>query len=127
MVSLPDKTVVVEDAAGTILRQYAAFVGSPDYPTPAGEFRVIENIVPDPSESKFGGRWIGFHTCPDSAPGTVAYIGFHGWVYDETDDEEEQLHPGWKTSTRGCVQLDNRDIADLAELVKPGDRVTVVM
>lgn len=125
-VSLPDKTVIIEDASGTILRQYPAYVGSAEYPTPPGEFEVIENIVPDHSESKLGGHWIGFHTHPDKTPGTVAYIGFHGWVYDEDDDEEEKLNPGWKTSTRGCIQLGNRDIADMAALVKPGDRVRVI-
>ena len=82
--------------------------------------------VPDPSESKFGGHWIGFHTHPDKTPGTTACIGFHGWVYDEDDDEEEKLNPGWKTSTRGCVQLDNRDIADMAALVREGDQVRVI-
>jgi lipoprotein-anchoring transpeptidase ErfK/SrfK len=125
-VSLPDKKVIVQDASGKVLRQFPAIIGAPGTPTPVGQFKIIEDEKLEPSEWYYGGHYIAFNRHLDKDKKTIDSEGFHGWTYGKDDDEEEKVNPGWKTTTHGCVQLSNRDIADFAALVRAGDSVTIV-
>jgi lipoprotein-anchoring transpeptidase ErfK/SrfK len=127
VVSLPDKKVVVYDKNGNILREYSAYIGRASTPTPRGQFRIMENIKPAESEWYYGGHWLGFARDYQKYKGEPPpYAGFHGWVYDKQDEQMERVDPGWKTSTGGCIQLSNKDVADLASLLGAGDPVTVL-
>jgi len=125
VVSIPDKKVVVYGPNGSIIKEYPVYIGSAKSPTPRGQFRIMENIKPDPREWFYGPRWLGFARNYDR-PGSGSYAGFHGWVYDKDDDLEEAAHPGWKTSTHGCIQMRNPDVADFSQMVGVGDPVTIV-
>jgi len=52
----------------------------------------MENIKPSSAEWFYGPRWLGFAS--GYKPGS--YAGFHGWVYDKTDDAEESKVLGGK-------------------------------
>ena len=124
VVSLADKRVVVYSKDKKILASYPIYIGTNKDPTPQGQFRIMENITPGPSEWYYGGKWLGFAA---NVPNPNAdYMGFHGWEYTKDDDEEEKVNPGWKTSTHGCVQLANKDIANFSKLLGAGDPVTIV-
>jgi len=124
VVSLADKRVVVYGADGVMKATYPVMLGMASDPTPEGQFRIMENITPGPSEWYYGGHWLGF---AENVPNPHAsYMGFHGWQYTKDDDEEEKKNPGWKTTTHGCVQLDSKDMPGFAKLLGAGDQVTIV-
>lgn len=128
VVSIPDKIVTVYNNNGDILKQYQAYIGTSHSPTPRGQFRIMENIKPDKSEWYYGGHWLGFAKgyTKDDPNGNEPYAGFHGWVYDHDDDIEEQTNPGWKTSTHGCIQLNNKDLAEFSGILGAGDPVSII-
>lgn len=126
VVSLPDKKVVVYDKDGKVMREYPAYIGRASTPTPKGQFRIMENIKPAESEWYYGGHWLGFARGYKQEEKEIPYAGFHGWVYDREDERMEREEPGWKTSTGGCIQLSNKDVADLASLVGAGDSVAIL-
>jgi len=127
VVSIADKKVIIYNSKGEVVKEFPAYVGKASTPTPRGQFRIMENIVPPKSEWYYGGHWLGFATNYTKDPsGKVPYAGFHGWQYDKEDDEMEKQEPGWKTSTGGCVQLSNPDVAILASLLGAGDEVSIV-
>lgn len=134
VVSIPDKKVVVYGPQGNVVREFPAYLGKKNAPTPEGQFRIMENIKPSNAEWYYGPRWLGFAYNYDK-PDSHSYAGFHGWVTNDardraegnmTDEEVERAEPGSKTSTHGCVQLANRDVAVLGQLLGPGDPVTIV-
>ncbi len=129
VVSIPDKKVVVYGKDGSEVMETSVYIGTASSPTPRGQFRIMENIVPDKSEWYYGGHWMGFAKDYDQSSkkgGVVSYAGFHGWVYTKDDDEIEKEEPGWKTTTHGCVQLSNKEMARMASLLGPGDPVMVI-
>jgi lipoprotein-anchoring transpeptidase ErfK/SrfK len=120
VVSIPDKKLVVYSPKGQALREYPVYVGAPNTPTPRGEFRIMEKSLPYKKDGRtvwrFGPGWLGFAYAWDKNKPT-AYAGFHSWVYTKSDEEKENRQPGWKTSTAGCVQLAEKDLADFAKVV----------
>jgi lipoprotein-anchoring transpeptidase ErfK/SrfK len=126
VVSIPDKKVVVYNPSGEVVREYSVYVGTAKNPTPRGQFRIMENIVPNDREWYYGGHWLGFAKGYKPEPGGTPYAGFHGWVYDKDDDAIEREQPGWKTTTHGCVQMNNRDVAEFSRMVGPGDSVSII-
>lgn len=123
VVSIPDKRVVVYDQSGNEVRSYPVYVGTSKDPTPRGQFRIMESVKPDLEEWYYGPRWLGFAKGYSKSPG---YAGFHGWVYTKSDDELEAASPGWKTSTHGCIQMSNVDVAEFSTLVGVGDPVSII-
>ena len=129
VVSIPDKKVVVYGPQGDVIKEYSAYVGTPKNPTPRGQFRIMENIKPAESEWYYGGHWLGFAEGfnKGETPGHGgSYAGFHGWVYDKEDEDQERVEPGWKTSTHGCIQMRNPDVAELSGLIGAGDPVSIL-
>jgi lipoprotein-anchoring transpeptidase ErfK/SrfK len=124
VVSLADKRVVVYGPDGIMRGTFPVFIGSAKDPTPEGQFRILENMTPGPSEWYYGGHWLGF--AKNVKNPSADYMGFHGWTYTKDDDDEEKVNPGWKTQTHGCVQLDNKDIRKFAGMLGAGDPVTIV-
>lgn len=119
VVSIPDKAVVVYSKDGEVLRRYGVYVGTSKSPTPRGQFKIMEKL--DPSfASYYGPGFMSFAEDPSS------YYGFHGWVYDSQDEEEERRSPGYKTSTHGCIQMKNPDVVEFSQIVGPGDPVTII-
>jgi lipoprotein-anchoring transpeptidase ErfK/SrfK len=119
-VSLTDKKVVVQDPKGETIKEYPIYIGTSASPTPRGEFRIMENVSPGPDEWYYDHHWLGFQRSEGR------YTGFHGWVYTPDDDEVEKEEPGWKTSTHGCIQMRNPDVAEFSKLVGVGDLVTIL-
>lgn len=108
---------LVED--GVPVAVYPIAVGAPETPTPEGAFRIANRIVrptyyrpgvvirPGPA-NPLGSRWLGLD---------LRGYGIHG-----TND------PGsiGQAASAGCIRMHNRDVEELFERVRPGDRVLLV-
>jgi hypothetical protein len=110
---------------GKIIKNYLIACGSPEYPTPTGEF-IITNKVKDPTwippdslwakeaeltepgpDNPLGTRWIELNS---------SLVGIHGTNYPET--------VGMNVS-HGCVRMAMPDVEELYEYVNIGTRVTI--
>ncbi len=122
VVSLVDrKLALVED--GRVLKVYRVAVGTPDMPTPEGEFRII-NRVKDPSwyggsispgtvipagpANPLGTRWIGLNQ---------KGYGIHGTNAPKSIG---------KRASHGCIRMRKADLEELFEIVRVGDTVELV-
>jgi lipoprotein-anchoring transpeptidase ErfK/SrfK len=134
VVSIPDKKIVVRGPKGEVLREYSVYIGNAKTPTPRGQYRVMENLDAN-FEWYYGPGFISF--AKDVHPGEKdQYYGFHGWKYRNSGADEPNAQDikewqkghdtSWKTTTQGCVQLRNSDMAELAKLVGPGDPVAIL-
>ena len=107
-----------------IIASYPVAIGRRGFPTPTGQFRVIQmvrepvwehpftgQLVPSGKNNPLGARWIGFWT--DGAN----FIGFHG-------TPQENLIG--RAVSHGCVRMRNRDIKALFEKVQIGTSVIVI-
>ena len=118
VVSFPDrKLALLED--DRIIKIYDVAVGTPDTPSPSGEFQIarrLENptyyhpgVVIGPGKANpLGPRWIGLN---------LQGFGIHG-----------TNRPGsiGKNASHGCIRLRNHDIKDLFSRVQVGDRVSLI-
>lgn len=102
---------------------YPVAIGTPDDPTPVGEFTVFQ-MVENPvwqspwtgevrrpgANSALGLRWIGFA----NVPGGV--VGFHG---------TPTVSSIGRAASHGCVRMHNEDVVALFEQVQVGTIVIV--
>ena len=118
VVSIPDRKLALLEGDRTI-KIYDVAVGSPDTPSPSGEFQIarrLENptyyhpgVVIGPGKTNpLGPRWIGLN---------IQGFGIHG-----------TNRPGsiGKNASHGCIRLRNHDIEDLFARVQVGDRVSLI-
>jgi lipoprotein-anchoring transpeptidase ErfK/SrfK len=118
------KRRVFVDQAQKIIASYPVAIGRRGFPTPTGEFRVIQmvrepvwehpftgQLVPSRKNNPLGVLWLGFWT--DGAN----FIVFHG-------TNPENLI-GWAVS-HGCVRMRDQDIKALLEKVQIGTSVIVI-
>ncbi len=115
VISIPDrKLALIVD--GKVVKIYQTAVGAEKSPSPAGTFTVVTRVtnptwyhagkvVPPGKNNPVGSRWIGL---------SERGYGIHG-----------TNAPGsiGKNVSHGCIRLRNRDVEQLFELVKVGDRV----
>lgn len=122
VLSLSQKRVYVW-ADDQILEDFPVAIGTPETPTPTGEFEIFQMIV-DPSwespwtgdvyppgpNSALGLRWIGF------ASQLNGIIGFHG---------TPTVSSIGQAASNGCVRLRNEDVLTLFAYVRMGMSVVV--
>jgi len=117
VVSVADrKLALIED--GQVVKIYAAAVGASSSPSPAGEFTITHRI-PKPTyyapgkiigpgaSNPLGTRWLGL---------SLKGFGIHGTNAPRSIGKNE---------SHGCIRLRNRDVEDLFERVRAGDRVEI--
>jgi lipoprotein-anchoring transpeptidase ErfK/SrfK len=118
VISLPDRQLALIEN-GEVIRLYPVAVGAEETPTPGGEFRIVNRLVrptyyrpgvvirPGPA-NPLGSRWLGLD---------LKGYGIHG--------TNEPGSIGLAASA-GCIRMRNRDVEELFERVRPGDRVRLV-
>ena len=119
---LSDRRVYVYDG-DLILDSYPVAIGTPETPTPTGEFEVMQMVVNPVWQSPWTGevfapgansalglRWIGFTSLPNGD------IGFHG---------TPTVSSIGQAASNGCVRLTNEDVLSLYSHVKMGMTVVV--
>ncbi|GAL92610.1 L,D-transpeptidase [Microcystis aeruginosa] len=107
-----------------IIASYPGAIGRRGFPTPTGQFRVIQmvrepvwehpltgQLVPSGKNNPLGARWLGFWTDGEN------FIGFHG-------TPPENLIG--RAVCHGCVRMRDRDIKALFEKVQIGTSVIVI-
>ncbi len=117
LISLADrKLALIED--GRVVKIYAVAVGAASTPSPAGRFLVVNRltdptyyrpgkvIAPGP-ENPLGTRWIGLDR---------KGYGIHG--------TNEPRSVG-RAVSHGCIRMAKRDMEELFDMVRPGDRVEI--
>ncbi len=117
VVSIPDrKLAVLED--GQVVKIYRTAVGAPSSPSPKGEFTIIHRIpkptyyapgkiIPSGPNNPLGTRWLGL---------SVKGFGIHGTNVPRSIG---------KNQSHGCIRMKNRDVEELFERVRIGDRVEI--
>ncbi len=118
VVSIPDrKLALLED--DRIVKIYNVAVGTPDTPSPSGEFQIARRlespnyyhlgVVIGPGKANpLGPRWIGLN---------IQGFGIHG---------TNRPNSIGKNASHGCIRLRNHDIEDLFARVQVGDRVSLI-
>ena len=91
-----------------LVKTYPISIGKPSTPTPKGLF-LIKNKVENPGK-EFGSRWLGLNT-------TTGHYGIHGTNEPSLIGE---------SVTHGCIRMFNKDINELANLVKVGNLVKII-
>ena len=115
IVSIPDrKLALIED--GRVVKVYAIAVGTEVSPSPSGEYRIAHRIlqptyyapgkvIPPGTANPLGTRWLGLN---------LKGFGIHG------TNEPRSIG---RNSSHGCIRMRNRDVEDLFDRVRSGDRV----
>jgi lipoprotein-anchoring transpeptidase ErfK/SrfK len=115
VVSIPDRKLAVLEN-DRVLRTFDVAVGTPQSPSPTGNFTVV-NHIPNPTwyykgkivgpgpGNPVGTRWIGL---------SAAGYGLHGTNVPSSIG---------KNASHGCIRLRNADVEKLFELVAVGDQV----
>jgi hypothetical protein len=117
IVSIPDRKLAVLEN-GIVLRTFAVSVGAEASPSPTGSFAIVNRLVdptyyhsglviPAGKDNPLGPRWVGLNK---------KGYGIHGTSRPSSIG---------KAASHGCIRLRNRDILELASLVKVGDRVEI--
>ncbi|MBE9060104.1 L,D-transpeptidase family protein [cf. Phormidesmis sp. LEGE 11477] len=123
VLDISDRKVYLYDGS-ELIKGYPVAVGTPETPTPTGEFAVTQLVVnpvwqspwtgevrsPGPN-SALGLRWIGFTSNREGV------FGFHG-----TPTVESIGH----ATSNGCVRMHNADVVELFAQVAIGTTVSVV-
>jgi lipoprotein-anchoring transpeptidase ErfK/SrfK len=118
VVSIPDRKAALVAEDGSVVKVYPVAVGARRSPSPTGEFEIV-NRIPKPTyyapgvvigpgkANPLGTRWIGL-----SRKG----YGIHG-----------TNAPGsiGRRASHGCIRMRNRDVEELFEMVRVGDRVVI--
>jgi lipoprotein-anchoring transpeptidase ErfK/SrfK len=118
VVSLADrKLALVED--GQIKKVYTVSVGKPTTPSPTGSFTIArrvknptyshdgKTVLPGPG-NPVGTRWMGL---------SVKGYGIHG------TNEPKSIG---KAASHGCIRMARKDLEEMYEMVRVGDRVELV-
>jgi len=118
VVSIADRRLALVEN-GAVKKVYRVAVGKPSTPSPAGIFAVISRVS-DPTyyhEGKVvvpgrgnpvGSRWIGL---------SLKGYGIHGTNAPNSIG---------KAASHGCIRMGRRDLEELFDQVKAGDRVEIV-
>ncbi|OLP18820.1 hypothetical protein BST81_08780 [Leptolyngbya sp. 'hensonii'] len=117
---ISERQLYVYSDSGQLIRKFDIAVARPGKVTPLGNFRVQDKavwpawyppsgggVVPGGPGNPLGERWIGFN----------GEYGIHG--------TNNQASVG-KAASSGCFRMRSKDIIALYDLVKVGDRITVV-
>jgi hypothetical protein len=116
VVSLEDRRLaLVED--GAVKKTYRVAVGRESSPSPTGTFTITERVenptyyegkvIPGPG-NPVGTRWMGLNE---------KGYGIHG------TNEPRSIG---RAASHGCIRMRQRDLEELFELVRAGDRVEIV-
>lgn len=95
---------------GQLIKEYKIAIGKSSTPTPIGNYSVV-NKIKHPPKACFGVRWLGFYPT-----GWPAY-GIHG------TDVPSSIG---KSSSHGCIRLNNKDVLELYSLVDVGTPITII-
>ena len=112
---------------GELVKTYTVAVGSPDYPTPTGQF-VVQTMQKNPSWSVPRSGWAGSlagQTIPGGDPRNplvARWIGFNGAVGFHGTNSSGSLG---SAASHGCIRMNPGDVIDLFERVRPGAPVLV--
>jgi len=115
VVSIPDRKLAVVES-GRVIKIFSTAVGAPESPSPSGVFQIVTSIsdptwyskgkvVPPGPSNPLGPHWLGLN---------LKGYGIHG-----TSNPDSIGH----NASHGCIRLRNRDIRELAKMVKVGDQV----
>ncbi|MCX8132281.1 MAG: L,D-transpeptidase family protein [Clostridia bacterium] len=90
-----------------LLKTYPVSGGKPTTPSPLGTWRIVNK---DKWGEGFGGSWMGFNV-------PWGKYGIHGTVYP--------WFIGKSNSSKGCIRMKNKDVAELYKMVPHGTTVTI--
>lgn len=93
---------------GQFVKSYPVSGGKPNTPSPVGTWKIINK---DTWGEGFGGAWLGFNV-------PWGKYGIHGTIYP--------WFIGKSNSSKGCIRMNNKDVADLYKLVPHGTTVNIV-
>ena len=112
---------------GELVKTYTVAVGSPEYPTPTGQF-VVQTMQKNPSWSVPQSEWAGSlagETIPGGDPRNplvARWIGFNGAVGFHGTSSAGSLG---SAASHGCIRMNPGDVIDLFERVRPATPVFV--
>lgn len=89
-------------------KKYPVALGTPQTPTPVGEYTVINKYKN--WDSGFGSRWIGLNV-------PWGTYGIHG---------TNKPHSIGRDASHGCIRMLNRDVEEIYELVQIGTKVHIL-
>ena len=130
IVSKDTRTLVLQDAAGSVLAQYPVSIGSEHDPLPIGDWK-IDGVHRNPKfhynpklfwDAKAGDKKATIPAGPNNPVGVVwidlskPHYGIHG--------TPEPSSVG-KTESHGCIRLTNWNAAEVAGLVQAGTEVVL--
>jgi lipoprotein-anchoring transpeptidase ErfK/SrfK len=112
---------------GKLVKTYSVAVGSPEYPTPTGQF-VVQSMQKNPAwnvpQSEWAGELAG-ETIPGGDPRNplvARWIGFNGSVGFHGTASSGSLGTA---ASHGCIRMAPADVIDLFERVSTGTPVLV--
>ncbi|MEA2192060.1 MAG: hypothetical protein QOI73_2181 [Solirubrobacteraceae bacterium] len=112
---------------GKMIKTYTVAVGSPQYPTPTGQF-VVQTMQKNPPWNVPNSAWAG-SMAGESIPGgdprnplVARWIGFNGSVGFHGTASAGSLG---SAASHGCIRMAPSDVIDLFERVRPGTPVLV--
>ncbi|MBW3653146.1 MAG: L,D-transpeptidase/peptidoglycan binding protein [Actinobacteria bacterium] len=112
---------------GELVRTYTVAVGSPEYPTPTGQF-VVQTMQKNPAWSVPRSEWAGSlagQTIPGGDPRNplvARWIGFNGSVGFHGTSSAGSLG---SAASHGCIRMSPAEVTDLFERVRLGTPVLV--
>jgi lipoprotein-anchoring transpeptidase ErfK/SrfK len=110
---------------GNVVKTWGVAVGSPEYPTPAGSFK-IQSMQKDPTWTPPDSAWA--KDAKPIGPGPDNPLGTRWMAIDGTVGIHGTNNPasiGYSVS-HGCIRMRIPDVEELFELVQIGTPVTVV-
>jgi lipoprotein-anchoring transpeptidase ErfK/SrfK len=114
-ISLADRQMTIMQG-DTVLASYPIAIGRAGYPTPIGEFHVIDMDDNPTGAPGISGRWLGFLHTSSTKQGR-AWLGIHG-----TEETESIGQP----ASHGCIRLRISDAIEAFSLLAIGDPIHIV-
>lgn len=105
LVDVPDSRLYLLDG-DKLIKEYKCATGKPTTPSPIGVWKIVGK---DNWGEGFGGYWMGFNV-------PWGKFGIHGTIYPNSI--------GWQSS-KGCIRMNNKDVAELYKIVRVGTTVTI--
>jgi lipoprotein-anchoring transpeptidase ErfK/SrfK len=117
-VDLTTRTLRVHDSSDTVVLETAVAIGSPENPTPTGDYFVTDVIETGNDESSYGPVALGTsaHAVLTEFAGGDGQVGIHG-----------TNQPGsiGKAVSHGCVRVPNDVVAQLAAALPLGTPISI--
>jgi len=114
VISLTNRQMTIKQG-DRVLASYPIAIGQAGYPTPTGEFHVIDRVDNPTGAPDISGRWLGFlHTTTKHGR---AWLGIHG-----TQDTQSIGRPTF----HGCTRLRIPDAIEAFSLLAIGDPIHIV-